>query len=522
MFSPLKFVFILLRSPEKNSVSLRSRLQIFLFLFAAIIFSVIMLFVIVFDVFSPHKDATTVLKLQLERSEHRLITYFSNTAAQGIHFSRQLAKEIDKILSEKKIIFDDVADNQSLITLLQRNTYNLMHDAFHIADCSGSFIIFDTTVNTKLPNAKNSRSGMYLKLANVNTPKPVSPLVLWARGMHELGHENNHLFHNKWELEFDVSKLYFYRELINNASSELVDGYHYSSAIPFPGTWEKGMLLCVPIVGKNGKVYGICGFELNSIFFKLLHAEAGSQHKRLTGLIAQRQGDCILPGTGLEFGIRSGYFAGLGDGNVAVRRNGSLNHYLLSGNEKGFVREFIGLDKSITFSPFSDKLAKGSWSLACMIPKEDYDCIVWMSYLKLSLFCTTFLVIAIALTYIISKRFDLPIMQGIDAIKKGSLQKTYINEIDDLLEFTATNDTTQEDVDMSAFYEFKKNIKKLSRAEAAVFNLYMEGYSANKIAETLYVSINTIKSHNKNIYRKLNVTSRKELMVYSQMMKTVE
>ena len=113
-------------------------------------------------------------------------------------------------------------------------------------------------------------------------------------------------------------------------------------------------------------------------------------------------------------------------------------------------------------------------------------------------------------------------MQGIDAIKKGSLQKTYINEIDDLLEFTATNDTTQEDVDMSAFYEFKKNIKKLSRAEAAVFNLYMEGYSANKIAETLYVSINTIKSHNKNIYRKLNVTSRKELMVYSQMMKTVE
>ena len=44
------------------------------------------------------------------------------------------------------------------------------------------------------------------------------------------------------------------------------------------------------------------------------------------------------------------------------------------------------------------------------------------------------------------------------------------------------------------------------------------GHTAREIAEILCLSINTIKTHNRRIYMKLNVTSRKELMVYIQMM----
>lgn len=55
-------------------------------------------------------------------------------------------------------------------------------------------------------------------------------------------------------------------------------------------------------------------------------------------------------------------------------------------------------------------------------------------------------------------------------------------------------------------------------AERAVFDLYMEGHTAKEIADILCLSINTIKTHNRRIYMKLNVSSRKELMVYIQMM----
>jgi len=84
----------------------------------------------------------------------------------------------------------------------------------------------------------------------------------------------------------------------------------------------------------------------------------------------------------------------------------------------------------------------------------------------------------------------------------------------DLKEFLASNN-----VDMSLLDQFKLNVKKLSATEYSVFNFYLEGHSADQISEKLFVSINTIKSHNKKIYEKLNVTSLKELMLYAQMMK---
>ena len=63
-----------------------------------------------------------------------------------------------------------------------------------------------------------------------------------------------------------------------------------------------------------------------------------------------------------------------------------------------------------------------------------------------------------------------------------------------------------------------ENIQTLSAAERAVFDLYLQGHTAREIAAILCLSINTIKTHNRRIYMKLNVTSRKELLVYIQMM----
>jgi len=69
------------------------------------------------------------------------------------------------------------------------------------------------------------------------------------------------------------------------------------------------------------------------------------------------------------------------------------------------------------------------------------------------------------------------------------------------------------------FREFSRKLETLSRAEKQVFNLYVQGYDAKEITEILCLSINTIKTHNKRIYYKLGVSSRKELMVYLRKMR---
>lgn len=67
--------------------------------------------------------------------------------------------------------------------------------------------------------------------------------------------------------------------------------------------------------------------------------------------------------------------------------------------------------------------------------------------------------------------------------------------------------------------DFVERIPTLTKAETAVFDLYAEGHTAKEIAELLFLSINTIKTHTKRIYAKLNVSSRKELLLYARMMR---
>ncbi len=79
----------------------------------------------------------------------------------------------------------------------------------------------------------------------------------------------------------------------------------------------------------------------------------------------------------------------------------------------------------------------------------------------------------------------------------------------------------QENLSINLLDEFLAKIKELSPAERAVFDLYVEGHTAKEAAEKLCLSINTIKTHNKKIYMKLNVASRDELLLYISMLKEI-
>ena len=54
----------------------------------------------------------------------------------------------------------------------------------------------------------------------------------------------------------------------------------------------------------------------------------------------------------------------------------------------------------------------------------------------------------------------------------------------------------------------------LSRREIEVARLAAKGYTNAQIAETLFISTETVKSHMNSIFEKLGISSRKELMEY--------
>lgn len=59
----------------------------------------------------------------------------------------------------------------------------------------------------------------------------------------------------------------------------------------------------------------------------------------------------------------------------------------------------------------------------------------------------------------------------------------------------------------------KNNI--LTQREEEVLNLLLQGYSNNKIAEILSVSVHTAKAHVDSIFRKFNVHNKVQAAVYA-------
>ena len=72
------------------------------------------------------------------------------------------------------------------------------------------------------------------------------------------------------------------------------------------------------------------------------------------------------------------------------------------------------------------------------------------------------------------------------------------------------------------FTGFAAKVKTLSAAERRIFEYYIDGYEAAEIPDLAFISIHTVKKHNRSIYQKLEVASRDELMLYIELFRCCE
>lgn len=69
-------------------------------------------------------------------------------------------------------------------------------------------------------------------------------------------------------------------------------------------------------------------------------------------------------------------------------------------------------------------------------------------------------------------------------------------------------------IDLITHHE-QSHVSDLSDREMQVIRYVGKGFSSEKIAETLHVSIHTVNSHRKNVLKKLGLKSPTELIVYA-------
>ena len=61
-----------------------------------------------------------------------------------------------------------------------------------------------------------------------------------------------------------------------------------------------------------------------------------------------------------------------------------------------------------------------------------------------------------------------------------------------------------------------EQLPHLTYTERLIYDLYLQGLSTKEVLEEMNIKENTLKYHNKNIYSKLGVSSRKQLLQLAQ------
>jgi len=475
---------------------------------------------------SGDQEAQLLAGSELYHVSEKIAVQYDQLAAQAIEYAKEISLSMEKALQSKGYTPKEIAYHPEALEELLSLNYE--HSLFMLQRSKGSgvFIILDATVNPTLENAMHSRAGLYIKNMEPNILSASSPNILMLRGPSAIGRQNGATLHSQWSMEFDVSEASYFSLPMAAARANrlpLSRLYYWTPPVSLPGTTEDVMLCSVPLVDSAGEVFGVCGLEISAMLFKLSNMPDITAYSRLFCLFAPCKMD--------EMDVSRSFFAGgyfardiadLSRPLLADKKNGRL--FLYHQTDGG---RFRGMHQTISLYPEGSVFGNQQWAAAILIPEADVITAQSRHSLSLTLLFGMLLVLTAAFSYYFSVHYLSPIKKSFEQIKANDFSQhssTKITELDDLIAFLSAHrrelwEGQADSLPPDLFDAFLSNVKTLSPAERAVFNLYLEGYNAREIAAKLFLSINTIKTHSRRIYTKMNVSSRDELTAYITLLK---
>lgn len=100
-----------------------------------------------------------------------------------------------------------------------------------------------------------------------------------------------------------------------------------------------------------------------------------------------------------------------------------------------------------------------------------------------------------------------------DFIKKPFDVDIFLARIDAILRRSLWNNISFVNLRTLPFIKLSREIQQLTMREKTIINLLSKGYSNDDIAQTLCLSKLTVKTHIKNIFKKLKVNNRTEAIL---------
>ncbi|MFC2584563.1 MAG: LuxR family transcriptional regulator, partial [Lachnoanaerobaculum saburreum] len=294
-------LYEILRGINRQSRSMRSKLMVYLCCLVLSGTGILLMMLVASGVFSESgRQIEQNLQVHLQNQKRDIKERMDLFTINGIDLSKRLTTYIEREVLSYPYDIKELENDEAGLRTMQENMYLLLEGKMHVTRASGVYAVFDTTVNTSAPNAKHSRSGVYLRLANISGNVLEDDVFLF-RGNPNVAMQNKIQIHNRWNMEFDTEDMYWFdNQISTNNTKSPTEKYLWINRVHLKDTWENSMFLSVPVIGSEGGRYGICGLEISGLLFRLSYPKFESKYGDMVTIIAPVDQGKLLLSKGLS------------------------------------------------------------------------------------------------------------------------------------------------------------------------------------------------------------------------------
>lgn len=525
----------LLSKLKQAQPSMRRRLFLYMGALAALLLAVLLVALLLLgQLKSPREEMKKSLTFQMEAFRSDVTSLWRNVSVMGVH----LSEDMTALIEERVKDFDALSGSADALEQLEASMLGPLCQYVQQADCSGGFVLLSVSLNPDA--AADSFSGLYVQRSNAE--HTTSDLLLY-RGMADIGRQHRVMPHRKWAQEFCPADFPGLADQLEAASAPIERACRTTELLTLPGTTEQAILLSVPMVGADGRVYGLCGFSVNQTYFSAHHAQPSAVSSLACVLSDAAEGLDIQKGL---LTYPAGGFCFVPDELLAEKSlRGGLSAFV------GTELSFVGISEPFTVATGDE----APHDLTVLIPKRDYDRALLKSRLEAAGVLMLLLFFAVSCCLFYTRRYLRPILRDIERLKdeSGGTQMTFDElqpvsarlrsheqtitvletekldlqgqvehmqsqvvdtqeQLDDsLAEIRRLAYLGKKELDPADYQKFLEGYAKLSSKELEICAALAKGLSARQCAEQTGNALSTIDTYRKRVYGKMNIHRVRQL-----------
>ena len=584
-----------------NKRSMRGRFIIYLLSLVLLAGSAMLILLNVIGIVQPPShDIDRFLEYELNTRTNDIKRQMNALAAHNIDLSQQLQNDIDRVMLEQGIYnnYDALNNNPEALTAIQQATYQTLAAKMQQAPASGALYLINASVNTNL--LEPTYNGLFLKFTNIYSENTLFNETCMFRGNPQVARNNNISLYSTWQLELNAHAYPQADKLLHAKENNISQQYILTDVAHLKESWEQSRLFLMPINSNNGRIIGICGFEISSVYFQQRTKQANYKGYPLITAILDKKADNEYQG---QLSNPASFV------NATIKMSSDGEHEFFTAGQESFIGYTAPL-----------KVGASEHKVAVMLPADSYYHLQQQAKMRLLIMLGIILLLSLLSAGYFSKRYVDPLVADLQQLQQNPDAPPQANvlELNQFFEFLQSHSEQQaeklrqlqsennqvqkqyglaamrlqeaqekqkqtanqyihleeqlaalqneiqqvrlqmeqtqqeklqaqqereqaqqqfnfaqaalekaiekklESVDPDSYQMFIDNLTTLTPKEEDIFNLYVQGCSTKDIISQIGITENTLKYHNKNIYSKLGVKTRKELLQYIELMRNAE